>query len=205
MPERVSLFIDYQNVYQRARDVFHGGDGHYVLGQVSPRRLGEHLCARMPAGSPETERELQAVHVYRGMPPLGNRGHTPSQRQHEAWRRDGVRVRTRPLSARRGTLEEKGIDVELALDFFAGAIDGDFDVGIIFSEDTDLTPAIEKVLDPQRGLNVVVEVAVWWNPPAQSHPLGTALGVWCHRLAQQDYEAVRDRRSYMASWRRRRP
>ena len=36
-------------------------------------------------------------------------------------------------------LQEKGIgDVELALDFFAGAIDGDFDVGIISSEDADL-------------------------------------------------------------------
>ena len=105
-------------------------------------------------------------------------------------------VVTRPLQRGPDGLQEKGIDVELALDFFAGAIDGDFDVGIISSEDTDLVPAIEKVLDPHRRLGVSVEVATWWNPPEKSHPLAAALGVWSHRLSRQDYEAVRDRRDY---------
>lgn len=40
---------------------------------------------------------------------------------------------------------EKGVDVQLAVDFVSGALAGRFDVGIIMSTDTDLYPALEAV------------------------------------------------------------
>ena len=65
---RVSLFIDYQNVYHGARRIFHQSDAHNSFGQVSPRELGEFLCRRRPSGSDSDERQLQGVRVYRGTP-----------------------------------------------------------------------------------------------------------------------------------------
>ena len=93
-------------------------------------------------------------------------------------------------------MREKGIDVELALDFFAGALEDDFDVGIIFSADADLLPAIEKVLDPRRALNAAVETANWWSPPHATYQLGKDLDIRRHQLDAAAYESVRDRRNY---------
>ncbi len=77
----------------------------------------------------------------------------------------GVKVFARTLGDRgRGILQEKGVDVSLAIDFVAGAVAGTFDVGVIFSTDSDLTPALEFVLErPQLG--VTAEVAVWDGHP----------------------------------------
>lgn len=41
--------------------------------------------------------------------------------------------------------EEKGIDVALAIDFVAMAVEDKYDVGVIASCDTDLRPALEFV------------------------------------------------------------
>ena len=193
---RVSLFIDYQNVYHGARKAFHGSQGAHSSGQVSPRRLGDLLAASQPLAGDASERRLYEVRVYRGMPRIDDRGYVAAQRQHDVWEHDGVTVITRPLGGPLGGRREKGIDVELALDFFAGALDDDFDVGVIFSADADLLPAIEKVLDPGRALDVVVEVANWWSPPAATFQLAKDLGIRHHRLGSADYERVRDSRNY---------
>ena len=199
MALRVSLFIDFQNVYHGARYAFHHGGGPSSNGQISPRRVADLLCARRPRRSSSDQRLLHAVRVYRGMPRFPGRGHIAAQRQHEAWEEEGVTVITRPLAGPPNRAREKGVDVELALDFFAGAIDGDFDVGIIFSADADLLPAFEKVLDPRRALGVSVEIATWWNPPATTPRLARSLRIPHHRLDREAYASVRDQRSYMLS------
>lgn len=40
---------------------------------------------------------------------------------------------------------EKGIDVKIAVDLIAGALDGKYDIAILVSSDTDLVPAIDWV------------------------------------------------------------
>ena len=90
---------------------------------------------------------------------------------------------------------EKGIDVSLAIDFVAGAVDGDFDVGVIFSTDTDLLPALEFVLK-RSALHVTPEVAAWWGTGANKPLKPSGSNIWCHRLGTVDYERVRDRRNY---------
>ncbi len=43
MTQRVMLFIDYQNAYQAAREVFHDeGPRWFWQGQFNPQLLGEH-------------------------------------------------------------------------------------------------------------------------------------------------------------------
>lgn len=61
---RVSLFIDYQNVYHGARNAFHHDDAPPSAGQISPRRLGNLLVARQPLAGDANERRLHEVRVY---------------------------------------------------------------------------------------------------------------------------------------------
>jgi len=101
-------------------------------------------------------------------------------------------------------IAEKGIDVELALDVVEGAIRREFDVGVIFSMDADLEPAIEHVQRFVPALDIVIEVAAWSG--VQRHPtrIGPHERVWCHWLGLAEYERVRDRRNYTLRRRKRR-
>ena len=94
-----------------------------------------------------------------------------------------------------GRAQEKGIDVQLAIDFVAGAFDDNYDTGIIFSTDTDLRPALEFVAT--RYESKTVESAAW--QPSDGRGVGLRLvtpPTWRHRLTFDDYRTVRDLRDY---------
>ena len=202
MSQRVALFLDWQNVLGRAREAFHADSApvRSVDGQIDPVRLGELICGRPPAN---VERELVSVRVYCGLAdPHENRTmFLARRRQCERWREDGATVITRPLQYLRNwprgrkIAREKGIDVAIAVDYVTMASRGLYDVGIIFSADTDLRPALEYVA--QHEPNVRAEVAAW-----RSGQRGRRLNfdapypTWCHYLDEEDYEQVRDLTNY---------
>jgi hypothetical protein len=95
MPDRVVVFLDYQNVYRRARGAFLLESGPPQLGQVDPLRLGQLIVSRSPF-----DRELAQVRVYRGQPDASKDpiGYGANLRQCDAWRRmSKVHVATRTL------------------------------------------------------------------------------------------------------------
>jgi hypothetical protein len=58
--------------------------------------------------------------------------------------------------------EEKGVDVQLAIDFVMGIRRADFEIGVIFSTDTDLLPALEATVEIARSEGrPLPEVAAW--------------------------------------------
>lgn len=201
---RISVFIDYQNVYHSARRAFHTRNSPPSLGQVSPLALAELICNRQNPDSSITGRQLEDVRVYRGMPRLNDRGFAPAHRQIARWRAQGVTVITRPLSGSPEAPREKGIDISLALDFYAGMIEGSFDVGVLMSMDRDFEPLLEKVTDARPGFPVPLETAVWWAPPRQQTILSASEDIMCHRLREREYLLVRDRTNYGIPARRRR-
>jgi len=170
--ERVVVFLDYQNVYHGARRTFFDNRGPASCGHVNPFNLGSLIASRGPAGS---DRVCTQVRVYRGVPDATREStsHAASRRQIAAQRQvdtateaavfeklrseyryewyDLVHHELRTLRYPRNwpqePAQEKGIDVQLAVDFVRGALAGWFDVGIIMSTDTDLRPALEAVLD----------------------------------------------------------
>ena len=158
------MFIDYQNVYKRAREAFrHVNDHWHVHGQVRPVAAGLTL-----RGDKDSGRELVAVHAYRGLPSTRHdpRGYDAAQRQMASWVATGggiVVPHHRPLNYRDpANPREKGIDVMLAIDFVRLAIQEQYDVGVIFSDDTDLHPALEavgEILGPDHA-----ELATWADP-----------------------------------------
>lgn len=123
--------------------------------------------------------------------------------QVEAWERKGVTAITRrlqyltePQSGRR-IAREKGIDVALAVDFVKMAIRDEYDVGIVFSADTDLRPALEFVTQEYPSLRV--EVAAWQRGRDRRRlNFDSPTPTWCHYLDHGDYMTIRDLEDYRA-------
>lgn len=202
MAERVALFVDAHNVYRGARRAFHRPSERRIAGQVWPGRVGEIICER---GGPGGERTLEYVRVFRGVASEAEDavGHAAARRQIAAWERHPkVRVFEHTLKRRSSRcpkcgevdeqLVEKGVDVHLASDLIDGASQRAFDVGVVFSTDTDFVSAIKLA----ANLGVKMEVAAWWTGiPHRDHPLLDG-EVWCQRLWWEDYLEVRDERFY---------
>jgi hypothetical protein len=96
VPDRVVVFLDYQNVYRSARRAFFQHTAPHWEGQVHPGRLAELIVSkgRQP-------RELSEVRVYRGQPDSTKdpKAYGASQRQSAVWARDPrIRVISRPLT-----------------------------------------------------------------------------------------------------------
>ncbi|MGF1667411.1 MAG: hypothetical protein ACFCVC_14205 [Acidimicrobiia bacterium] len=123
MAQRVMLFIDDQNAYQAAREVFHDeGPRWFWQGQFNPQLLGEHIVRASPF-----DRTLVGVRVYRGLPSPKHdaKGYGAARAQGDAWSgQPDVTSLLRPLryppDYPASPPEEKGIDVALAVDFVMG-------------------------------------------------------------------------------------
>ena len=199
MAERVVVFLDYQNVYRSARRAFCDPFAPHWEGQIDPVRLAELIVRKR-----NTVGVLEQVRVYRGQPDSTRdpKGYGASQRQNAAWQRDPrVGVVSRPLRYPRDypatKPEEKGIDVELAVDFIAMAIRGQYDVGVLMSEDTDLKPALEAVTQLPATSRVRCEVAAWRPSNGPTRRLRIAgPPLWCHLLGEPDYRQVIDPTNY---------
>ena len=197
MPEvdRLAVFIDYQNAYCGARQAFGvNGSDHHVVGQFDPIKLSRLIAARQPNYPGATLRRLVQAWVYRGMPSSTKSptGHRAAYRQVSRWRSvssdSGLQMKicTRPLDYRTGRPREKGIDVQLALDLAFGAADGDFDVVVLFSGDSDLLPALERA----DSYGVACESASWAGGGRRLTNKDYIR--WGHSLRQHDYDQAHD-------------
>ena len=201
MPARLVLFIDYQNIFNGARECFHSRVGPSTAGQFNPLELGELVVSRGIG-----ERELQEVRVYRGRPDSlkDPKTYGANLRQSEAQVRAGrgkVKVLARtlryPSDWPKTPAQEKGVDVALAVDFVQMAVFGEYDVGVIMSTDTDLKPALEAVLRLPSVTRPTCEVAAWANPGGHARRLSIpSTRIWCHWLDRADYLSVVDATDY---------
>jgi uncharacterized LabA/DUF88 family protein len=190
---RVVVFLDYQNVALTAHHRFGQVGSANRIANVDPMKLGRLLTSRRNATS-----ELAGVRVYRGLPNPKREALAASanSRQADAWHQNNmIATVRRPLRYPKGwpavPAQEKGVDVALAVDYVRLAMQRAYDVGILFSSDTDLLPAVETVaeLTPARA-----EVAAWSNTLRLR--FGGTNRLWCHHLTAEDYEAVLDPTDY---------
>ncbi|CPR40119.1 NYN domain [Mycobacteroides abscessus] len=205
-PDRVVVFIDYQNVYRSARRVYHDHlvDPHW-FGQINPQALGEHLVQ-----DSNRDRVLKQVRVYRGLPSNSrdSRGYSAARKQLAFWGQlPDVLPITRPLQYPEGwpndCLEgekpnEKGIDVQIALDMATMAQRKEYEAGVLVSLDTDLRPALEYVADLARSWGKPrAEVAAWTAEGQMCSRLSLSRqSVYCHWLPESVYQSVRDNTDY---------
>lgn len=167
-PLRVVVFVDGQNFHKDCEKIFGKGETY-------PHLLGQKLCSP-PFGD---DRQLKQVRFYTGIhtPDRNPRTHAYMTRRLEMMKAVGVWTFSRPLKYslrwvknRNDAPEfieiqqgrEKGVDVRLALDLVRLAVEGEYDVGVVVSTDTDLDEAIRDVyeLRQQTGKWLAVENAV---------------------------------------------
>ncbi len=133
MADRVVVYVDAQNVLHQARRCFHAESGHHTDGQIDPFALGELICSRAPPGYTRT---LSEVRMYTGRPDSSREPRTygAHRRQCQAWERAGGVVIPQavryPMDWPASRAEQKGVDVQLAIDFIAGALDDRYEVDI---------------------------------------------------------------------------
>jgi len=195
--EKLVLFLDDKNFYNGARRAFFSDTDAHFYGQFSPIALGNLICSQ-PA---KTRRQLQQVRIYTGLPDSTKEPKTYAahMKQCQSWEKDGAKVITRilryPPDWPNSKAQQKGVDVALAVDFVALAIDNIYDVGVIASTDSDLRPALEYVIQKCRN-KCHVEVTAWFSSQTKNRLSIPGINIWCHRLNKADYDAVADLTDY---------
>lgn len=217
---RASIVMDYQNVHLVGHSLFaisRDGPPHEAL--VDPVHFANQLIqARNRAQQQGMDRaEWTQVLVYRGHP---SPEHDPdsyarNQAQKAHWERDSrVAVQHRPLkyfyaydSAGNALLDsdgyrvvrgkrEKGIDVLCALALVRESLKPDVDLVILASQDTDLEPALDEVIDLNRSK---VETVCWFDKtqPTRTRQLRPARRrIWNTRLGETEFQNCWDRTNY---------
>jgi len=196
--QRLVLFVDNQNFYKGARRAFFPNPISHIDGQFNPVQLGQLIASR-PVGG--TTRVLHQVRVYTGQPSAtkDSKGYAANRRQCATWKKWGAEVIARPLRYPydwpTSKSQEKGTDVALAIDFIALAIDGEYDIGVLASADTDLKPALEFVYKRYQGISGV-EVAAWRSPVQSVRLFVPGAKIWCDWLHKADFNQIADLTDY---------
>jgi hypothetical protein len=197
---RVAVFIDWQNTYHCVREAFHDPADPPRYGTVDPMKLATLLTEKGDAGD-----QVAHVRVYRGEPDSRKDPQTNAafMRQLQAWKddyADGVIPRTRPLrylfTRPLSEAEEKGVDVQFAVDAMVLALEDAFDLAILVTADTDLLPVGEGLVAMKAKLGKPDLAVVGWAKTSQHLELP---GVPVRWIGPRDYESVRDRRDYNIS------
>jgi len=195
---RASLFIDYQNMYRSARDAFGWKSAPPHFGNFRPDALAAHLSSR------NHTLDIDRIRVYTGIhtPQRNPAQNTNMNRRLAAWiasAPDRVEVFPRPLAYRGDRVQEKGVDVELAIDVVALALDDAYDALILASADTDLVPALDLVATrfPEKRIITLgfrPEPGFENNPPA---PIDLSGGGAQRRLIpKNDFDLMVDKRNF---------
>ncbi len=198
-PLRLALFIDAQNTYKGARESFFHRDDPSPYGQIDPMELGRLIESRGGPGGQACV--LTDVRVYTGRPDSTKAPKTYSahMKQCAQWQADGVTLIWRalryPWDWPDTKAEEKGIDVALAIDYVAMAVDALYDVGVIMSTDTDVIPALEFTHTRFPGERSAA-VAAWRSQNSNRRLIIPGANTWCHWLHRADYDAVADLTDY---------
>lgn len=198
--ERLTVFIDAQNVYNAARRAFYSASDSHVCGQFMPLALAEWICSQPPSG---VTRILNQVRIYSGRPDATKdpKTHSAHMKQCSVWAKAGVKVITRPLRYPPNWpsehAQEKGIDVTLAIDFVSFAVDCLHDVGVIASFDTDLIPALEFVSDRYHN-SCRIEVIGFdsTRTPKKRLRLKGRPNLWCYWINRALFDTIADPTDY---------
>ena len=207
---RTLVIIDYQNIHLTARDTFapFGTPAHECL--IHPLKFAQqvvgtrqHRLAVRAMSHPDEPApkvaQLTGVQVFRGSPSNKEQPnlYRYTQAHRSEWTRDprvAVEYRTLKYYWENGTrfAQEKGIDVRIALSVARAAMNGDHDLIILASHDTDLEPALDAAVE--WGDNTVQVETAGWSGCRILRP--RVQGVRHTSLGSNEFLSSRDRKQY---------
>ncbi|MBI5171076.1 MAG: NYN domain-containing protein [Candidatus Eisenbacteria bacterium] len=193
--KRVVAFVDGQNLFHGAREAF----GHEVP-DYDVLRLARTICGTR-------HWLLEGVYFYTGMPDPVTRPHW-----HSWWATRlatmgsrGIRTFTRPIRYRQQSVslpdgskislrvgQEKGIDVRIALDMVRLARAESYDVCLLFSQDQDLSEAVDEIRALARDQERWVRVACAFPLASRSRNRRGVNGTEWIPIDAPTYERCRD-------------
>ena len=197
---RAVLFVDYMNAREVAYELYaelyasQHPDRNNPSGDFHPRKLGEVICDeynKYRRGPDAPSLKLAEVRVYCGVHDRDqdNPKHIERLDRERAWAdlpEQGVIVSVvgppiqyphgwHASERERKAPVEKEVDAAIAADMVAMALDEQFDVAIVFSDDADMRPPVCAVLDPTTS--------------------GRKTGVYCFGWAHRGKASERERKS----------
>jgi len=197
--ERAVCFIDGQNLFMAAKEAF-----GYTYPNYDVRQLAERICqdkgwvpveVRFYTGVPGASDNAFWNHFWTAK--LAQMGRARVVVYSRALRYANVTV-TLPggKQATRMQGREKGIDVRLALDMVRAAQEDRGDVFVVFSQDQDLTEAVEEVRNIANRAGRRIRLASAYPcSPTSSNRKGIDRTDWI-RIERAVYDACLDHRDY---------
>jgi uncharacterized LabA/DUF88 family protein len=171
--KRAIVYVDDQNLFHSTKDAF-----GYTFPNFDILLLAQTICASQGW-------DIVECRFYTGIPNPGDNAFWNLfwVKKTAQMGRAGVKVFTRPLRYRNKIIrlpdgsshsfltgEEKGIDVRIALDILTGAVNGTYDVAVVFSQDQDLSEAAAEIrlIAQQQGRWIKIACAFPWSPAASN-------------------------------------
>jgi uncharacterized LabA/DUF88 family protein len=199
--KRAIAFIDGQNLFHGAREAFGSTHPDY-----DPVALARSVCTQQGW-------TLTQTRFYTGIPDAADNAfwHGFWTRKLQAMSRHGVVTFSRPLRYRNkkvalpdGTThsflagEEKGIDIRITLDLIRLATREEYDIGIIFSQDQDLSEVADEIRELARHQQRWIKLAAAFpSSPTSRNRRGINGTDWI-RIDRALCDSSRDTRDYRA-------
>jgi uncharacterized LabA/DUF88 family protein len=138
--ERVAIFVDGSNFYYKLRSLSIKNITYFNYAQLSQWLARERIIVS----------KTYFIGVVRAKDD-DVRGQLLRKTQlrlfnHLSSKKQGFCVERGYLMKNDGVFHEKGVDVKMAVDLLVGAYENMYDTAIVLSSDTDLIPAIQKVI-----------------------------------------------------------
>jgi len=197
--KRTVAFFDGQNLFHAVKRAV-----GYSFPNYDPRLLAERVCAarswtlsdvRFYTGVPSAQDNAFWNHFWNAkLAVLGTRNVVPFSRSLR-YRNETIRL---PDGTQHTSLvgHEKGIDVRIALDVVRQAIDGSFDVALLFSQDQDLSEVVDEVKLVARQTKRWIRVACAYpESPVSGAQRGVNGAEWI-RIDRALYDSCLDPADY---------
>ena len=193
---RTIVFIDGQNLYHLAKNAWHSDPSRtrspYTWPSYDVEKLAKALTARLPG------RRLVEIRFYTGVP--NPRFGGKQRRWYEFWNNKLRNLTQRGVYVYRGRvsagLQEKGVDVSLAIDLVQATHEAKYDCAIIVSQDWDFGPAtrLAKQIANTQGRTIEIESAFPVGPDSTS-TRGVPGTTWV-QIDKSTYDACYDATDY---------
>ncbi len=197
--KRAVAFFDGQNLFYAAREAF-----GYRSPSYDPQRLAQAICARhgwrlagirFYTGIPERSMDAEGHRFWTAkLAVMSSRGVQPFSRalryQTKRVALPGGRMRSRAVA------REKGIDVRMALDIARLAQERKYDVALIFSQDQDLSEAVDEVRMISRRDHRWIKLACAFPSSRKSQNRRGINNTSWIRIDRALYDACLDQKDY---------
>ena len=142
--KRTTITIDYQNMMLCGWDAYTDRRKSPYDAMIDPVKLSQIIVSKID------DAVLSKITICRGIPDAARTSYWYDREQARTWERRGDEigvptvVRTQNMTYKEdGSMQEKSVDIDCALQFVEDARNDDYDISILCTHDVDFKPALQ--------------------------------------------------------------